>query len=153
MRATTGVHVSSVVTAIVFLGVLTISSTAVSHAQAPAESCRLMELGSDGLKSEECRTCHNWAGCHPSEVVYADAVERQIARNATFLRTEHEALSRGAFLPEGRVRCVTCHNRHSTEDAHLAIPLSTGRRAGTQALGTRADHSEKLLCLVCHPRD
>jgi hypothetical protein len=144
MRAASGMAVVIAATGIVFLGVAIISATAMSQAQAqvPVGACRLLELGSDRLASEECLVCHKSEHCHPVEVVYVHALARQILRGGTFLRSEDEAVGRGAYLPDGRVRCVTCHDRHSRAGSYIAFPASSV-----------ADQGIKPLCLECHPRE
>jgi hypothetical protein len=144
MRNASGMAVLIAGTVIAFLGVAAISATAMSQAQAqvPVAACRLLELGSDHLTSEECLVCHRWERCHPIEVVYAHALARQLLGGGQFLRPEGEAVGRGAYLPDGRVRCVTCHDRHSLAGSHLAFPASGA-----------ADQSIKPLCLKCHPRE
>ena len=144
MRTASGMAVLAAGTVIVFLGVATISAAAMSQTQAqvPAAACRLLELGSDRLTSEECLVCHKREHCHPVEVVYAHAVARQSLRDGQFLRSEGEAVGRGAYLPDGRVRCVTCHDSHSLAGSHLAFPP-----------GSVATQGIKPLCLECHPRE
>ena len=144
MRTASGMAVLAAATVIVLLGVATISATAMRQAQAqvPVADCRLLELGSDRLTSEECLVCHKWERCHPVEVVYDHALARQSLRGGRFLRSEGEAVGRGAFLPDGRVRCVTCHDRHSRAGSHVAFPA-----------GIVADQGIRPLCLECHPRD
>jgi hypothetical protein len=144
MRTASGMAVLIAATVIVFVGVATISATAMSQAQAqvPVAACRLLEVGSDRLTSEECLVCHKWERCHPVEVVYAHALARQLLGGGQFLRSEGEAVGRGAYLPEGRVRCVSCHDRHSPAGSHVAFPASGVAEQGI-----------KPLCLKCHPRE
>jgi hypothetical protein len=131
--------------------VLVLVATVASRARPEASTCRLFELGSDLLESRDCLTCHPWERCHPVEVVYREAWERRGPGGAWYLRPESVAVSRGAYLPDGRVRCVTCHDRHSQAGAHLAVPPSWARESTTEQKGQVVDPGCAPLCLECHP--
>jgi hypothetical protein len=132
--------------------VLAIVATGALRARPDSNPCRLLEVGSDLLKSEDCVACHRWERCHPIEVVYRDAQARQTpgGGGAGYLRPEEVAVSRGAYLPDGRVRCVTCHDRHSRAGSHLAVPASTPRSPAPPEAAV-ADKGCAPLCLECHP--
>jgi hypothetical protein len=120
-----------------------------AQAQPAAGTCRLLEAGSENLPSATCRACHPWVGCHPVDVEYEVA-----AASAGFdLRRVDVAIQRGAFLPDGQVRCVSCHDRNSREPSHLAIRREP--RAGPAAAAPPDHRNAGLqpLCAQCHMRD
>ncbi len=125
-----------------------LTATIRAQAQPAAGACRLLEVGSENLPSATCRACHPWESCHPVDVEYASAL-----RDAFDLRPAHVAIRRGAFLPEGQVRCVSCHDRDSTEPGHLAIRREPGPGPGTAAPLDRRDAGLQPLCAQCHMRD
>jgi hypothetical protein len=73
------------------------------RAQVPAASCRLLEPGSELLSSASCRACHPWDVCQPVDVNYENAHDGR----PSALHPTGVAIARGAFLPDGQVRCVT----------------------------------------------
>jgi hypothetical protein len=110
-----------------------------------------MEAGSENLSSATCRSCHPWGDCHPVDVEYARAAE-----SGKFdLHPSDEAVRRGAFLPEGQVGCVSCHDRHSAAPYHLALrdePQAARPPATSPAPGAQGP-ALKFLCARCHMRD
>jgi hypothetical protein len=131
--------------------VLAIVVTAAFGATPETSTCRLLEVGSDLLKSEDCLVCHRLRGCHPVEVVYREALARGASGSAWYLRPEDVAVSRGAYLPDGRVRCVTCHDRHSSAPSHLAVPGNRSPESPTGPGNRGAEPGCSPLCLECHP--
>jgi hypothetical protein len=126
-----------------------LTATIRAQAQPAAGPCRLQEAGSENLPSTTCRECHPWDRCHPVDVEYAAAV----AKDAFDLRRADVAVQRGAFLPEGQVRCVSCHDRDSAEPFRLAIRREPRTGAAPDATPARHDPELKPLCAQCHMRD
>jgi hypothetical protein len=148
MRTASGFVVLVVATVIVLLGVATVSATATAEAQSVPATCRLFEEGSDRLSTASCLACHPWGKCHPVDVDYAEAQ----ARGRHGLRPEGIAVGRGAFLPAGQVRCVSCHDRSSRARHHLAV--SVGSHSEPSPLlqpgsGPATGWFERL-CMKCH---
>ncbi len=125
---------------------LALAAPAPSSAQEYAR-CRLRDSDAQTLQTTDCMVCHDgkmaasWTGdprnapptlhqTHPVDVdYYRSMTRRRLAR----LRTPDEAVKLGAFLPDGQVRCVTCHDGKSTYRFKLAIP------ARIQPVGEVAD--------------
>lgn len=95
----------------------------------PGERCRLLAVDSEELPSRACTVCHDGSGdrpfCpgHKVGEAYPELGDPRLT-----LRTREEAVRRGVNLPGGNVECVTCHDRDSPWEHHLALP------EGTQAL-------------------
>ncbi len=103
---------------------------------------------------------------HPVDVDYEQAQRRPEAR----LRPVDAAVQRGLFLPGGKLRCVTCHDRRSPWKHHLAIPPGADVRPAVDPrdprtyqddatgsppkyrapLPPRSDVGRKPLCTMCH---
>src|SRR5512137_3119058 len=133
---------------VVAAGLVLLAATREAQAETPAATCRLLEAGSENLPSATCRACHSWDGCHPVDVEYEVAVRRARIE----LRSHESAIRHGAFLPEGQVRCVSCHARHSAEPFHLAIRQPMRAEPAPTEGGDRADREGDLrpLCNECH---
>jgi hypothetical protein len=128
-----------------------LAATIRAQAQVPGGPCRLMEGRSESLSSTTCRACHPWDICHPVDVNYESA----LATGRFDLYGIETAIERGAFLPEGQVRCVSCHDRDSSAPAHLAIrhvkpPALPPKEASSNSRGT---DSPMALCRECHMRE
>lgn len=118
--------------------------------------------------SQECLACHESGTggatalrrCHPVELAYAPSTD-------TRFRSVDEVIRRGVFLPDGKLRCVTCHDGASPWEFALALPPGATatpavdprdprtydpayERAAPQP-GDRV--SPRPLCLVCHAFD
>jgi hypothetical protein len=128
----------------------------------PPVPCALATV-SETTTTRDCVACHAGADSrmnHPVDVDYEAAVRRRV----TTLRPLEQAVKRGAFLPEGQVRCTTCHDRRSPWQYRLAIPpdaavyraLVRGDAStyDNSALTARpppgGDVGRKPLCLTCH---
>jgi hypothetical protein len=92
---------------------------------APAGSaCALTAAGADTMTTQGCLACHSGrAGPAIREMHPVGAY-----RGGADLRAPAEVVRRGVFLPEGRIECVTCHDRRSPWKDHIALP------PGSQAL-------------------
>ena len=154
---------------------------------APAErslGCMLPRDGSHAATTGQCLGCHGQSmgehSGHPVEVDYEDARVRSGSQRG-HLRPIEEAVRRGAFVPDGKVRCVSCHDGHSRWRYRLAIPPDADLRPAVRAsdartydpapatraaaaspLAARAqaaalpdgtEVSARPLCLSCHPMD
>jgi hypothetical protein len=131
-----------------------------------AGGCRLLLPGSDGATSHECLACHGSLGhgAHPYDLDYR---RWGGTSGSTSLRPATEVVRRGLWLPDGQIRCVTCHDGRSPWESHIRLPAGSrpthavdrGRpqtyenpealpppRAG-ERVGT------KPLCLGCHALD
>lgn len=104
--------------------------------QARPNFCFLFQSESELQPSDNCRVCHDGCMNHPVDVPY----EAAAVRRPGSLWPQDEAVRRGAFLPDGELRCVSCHDRRSSCRSHLAV----------------APHEctslDKPLCLKCHTR-
>ena len=95
-------------------------------AEAGPQECRLLAAGSENLPSQACVACHDGKGerpfCPGHKVgnAYPDAGDAKYA-----LRTRMDVLGRGIKLPGGNLECVTCHDRASPWESHLALPSGT----------------------------
>ncbi len=133
------------------------ATTGAASAPAPAAgSCGLFQPGATTASAESCRACHGMHSSHPVDLDYSLAEYR--SRDS--LRPAAEVVKRGVFLPEGKVRCLTCHDPVSKWKHHLALPPgSTVRpavdprrpetyRAKRELVGN--DVSPTPLCKACH---
>ncbi len=133
--------------------------------------CALARPASGRASARECLACHGGSvrehSSHPVDVDY----EGSRGRLTGTLRPLREAVARGAFLPEGVVRCATCHDGRSRFRYRLAIPPGSEIRPSVRGhapegdgapadaarladLATVADgFAVRPLCLVCHPMD
>jgi hypothetical protein len=133
------------------LAVLLAGVGALTWAQTGGQ-CALTDANSDTMAASSCRKCHPWSACHPVDKDYASAS----LRKAVPLRPLTDAIRFGAFLPNGEVRCVSCHSRHSTLEFHLAIPATSGPEElspGRRTVSPSGNRGFKALCLECHPFD
>jgi hypothetical protein len=141
--------------------------------------CALVASPIEDPRTESCRQCHSamssgHASQHPVDLDYAS---RAYARSGGMgLRPLAEVVRRGVFLPDGELRCVTCHDARSPWKFHLALPPGAtptpavdhrdpstyedgpARAALVRAVrqptsGQRLAVSPKPLCLACHAAD
>ena len=99
-------------------GPLTMSvQTGSSRLGAPS-SCSLFGPDAARTPTDECMRCHGLHQTHPVDFEYAPAA----ARRPEALRPAEEAVRRGVFLPEGQVKCVTCHDAQSPWKYRIALP-------------------------------
>lgn len=146
--------------------------------RADSDACGLLR-GPETASTEDCIACHRGPGpaprlhtTHPVDVDY----ERARLGRGSSLRPQSEVVRRGVFLPEGQVRCLTCHDRRSPWRYKLAIPhgsrvrphvrpgdpstyaplRSAGRTAPRPDPDLPAEErhaSPTPLCLACHAYD
>jgi len=103
-----------------------------------AARCALLTPGAETSPVAACLACHAGSGSgHPVGMAYGPAAYRVGPR----LRPAADVVRAGVFLPEGELRCTTCHDGRSQVRFRLALPPGTpaSARAGT-----------KPLCLACH---
>ncbi len=137
----------------------TVGATAL--AQDP--SCAMFQPGSDALPSSACLKCHDATKPrnHPFDIDYAQA-----AAGSDDLRPLAEVIRRGVALPDGQVRCATCHDARSPWKYRIALPPGTKPTPAVNpfrpetydgtprpALQPGDEVTAKPLCLVCHAMD
>ena len=123
--------------------------------------CRLRDRDSQTLQTNDCKVCHDgkmaasWTGdprnapptlhqTHPVDVDYHRSVA---TKRRARLRDAGEAVRRGAFLPEGYIRCTTCHDGTSTYRFKLTVPASATTNV---SFAERQRGDPTALCVVCH---
>ncbi|BDG05269.1 hypothetical protein [Anaeromyxobacter oryzae] len=140
-------------------------------AQAPAHGA---DAARTAARTADCIACHARdahaaGGSHPVGIPYeAAAAPAGATARRGMLRAAAEVVSRGVFLPEGRIECVTCHDPRSPWKNHLAIPpgavarpavdprrLETYTRPSSTFAATAAgaEVTPTPLCLACHAFD
>ncbi|BDG09261.1 hypothetical protein [Anaeromyxobacter paludicola] len=143
------------------------ADTAVEPAPAaePAR-CSLLVAGREAAAADDCLVCHELHRTHPVDFPYPYPA---FSRSPS-LRTPDEAVRRGVFLPDGMIRCGTCHDGASPYRYRLAIPpgaqvapavkvgpvtAASSRRAtrATAPAPASGDVTPTPLCLSCHAYD
>ena len=131
--------------------------------------CLLRRPGGELAAADACLHCHvggHAADSHPVDLDYA----RARSHAAGLLRPEAEVVARGGFLPDGKVRCATCHDARSPWAHHVVLPPGAVARpavdqadprtyagadplrpAGPLPPGTEV--ATRPLCLLCHALD
>jgi hypothetical protein len=82
---------------------------------------------------------------HPVDVDYLRATT---TKRRARLRDQAEAVRRGAFLPDGFIRCTTCHDARSQYRFRLSIPTSGTSFPSFQERKGNVDSTP--LCNLCH---
>ena len=123
--------------------------------------CLLFQPSAEALPSSSCTGCHagqEGASSHAVGVDYA-------ASRGPDLRPAAEVLRRGVRLPEGQVRCTSCHDARSPWKSRIALPPGTRAAAGiglrdrstwegaTRPARPGESVQAKPLCLACHALD
>ncbi len=140
--------------------------------------CLLYTAQAATAPSQDCLACHGGHGAgahlnrtHPVDVDFAASQ----AKPGSSLRPEAEVVKRGVFLPDGKVRCATCHDARSDWMYKLALPPGAPAkppvsladhasfegaslparllRPATQPMPRGAAVSPTPLCLACHAMD
>jgi hypothetical protein len=124
--------------------------------------CRLLDRGSETLKTADCMACHDgkaeakWTGdpqhapptLHQTHPVDIDYFRSTMSKRGARLRDHTEAVRLGAFLPDGQIRCTTCHDSRSQYRFHLSIPTSGASMASFIERKGQGDPTP--LCRICH---
>ncbi|HEY6909672.1 MAG TPA: hypothetical protein VI356_09905 [Myxococcales bacterium] len=140
------------------------------HAPDRLDRCLLFKPGADAVPAQTCVSCHrgDTPGNHPVGVNYAAA-----QAGSDGLRPAAEVIRRGVHLPDGEVRCTTCHDGNSPWKHRIALPPGTKPAPAVNPLDPKTyDEAEKLkappmpsplppetevspkpLCLACHMMD
>jgi hypothetical protein len=93
------------------------ASGAPASATSDGPTCLLFIRDAPRVSSQQCMECHRSA-THPVDLDYGAA---QLQRPSS-LRPPAEVIQRGVFLPEGQIRCVTCHDGRSPWMHRIALP-------------------------------
>jgi hypothetical protein len=89
------------------------------------------------------------------------------ARRPASLRSAEEVARRGVRIPDGQLRCATCHDGASPWAHHVALPPGAPALSRFDPRAPRADDgtdapeaaqpgeevSTKALCIACHRFD
>jgi cytochrome c peroxidase len=171
--------VSGLVRAQIALAALTVAASA-GGAEAPdgtaqnpaarparagaAPGCLLFTSEAARADAERCMACHRLSRTHPVDLDYAAAQGRQ----PSSLRAPGAVVRRGVFLPDGQIRCVTCHDARSPWKDRIALPpgapasptVDPGVPATYETHGTHRAAplpgtavTARPLCLACHALD
>ena len=123
--------------------------------------CLLFQPSAETLPSISCTGCHAGQEGASSHVV---GVDYSTLRGSD-LRPAEEVLRRGVRLPEGQVRCTSCHDARSPWKGRVALPPGTRAAAGVELRDRSTWEGEprparpgesvqaKPLCLACHALD
>src|SRR5947209_7454932 len=119
------------------------------------------ELFKPRPEAANCLSCHQQQRTHPIDVDYAQA-----AGANPELRSPQEVIRRGVFLPQGQVRCVTCHDARSPWKDRIALPPGSAVKPAANPFDRRTYEGPPLpapqpgeavaakpLCLACHVID
>jgi len=132
--------------------------------RAPSSACPLFGPKAAQIPTADCMSCHALSRTHPVDIDYAAAAQR---RSFEF-RPVQEVIRRGVFLPQGQVRCVTCHDGASPWKYSIALPPASQARpavvisrnpqvwekaASAEPLRRGAAVTPTPLCLACHAMD
>ncbi len=129
-------------------------------AAAADPTCPLFRPGAERIPAGDCNSCHGLRSTHPVDFDYAAAA----AHSRGSLRTPQEVIRRGVVLPDGQVKCVTCHDPNSPWKYKIALPpgarpsaaVNPRDRRTYDALGgpARVTDGEAVtptpLCSACH---
>lgn len=124
--------------------------------------CELDDVGSERATSQSCVRCHAQQRSHPYDIDYANAAAAQ----HTGYAPAEQVVRAGVLLPNGEIRCVTCHDRRSPWKYKIALPpgatpspsVTARMRDGTfERPGAAPAHpvpgsevTATPLCNVCH---
>ena len=100
--------------------------------------CHLYRPGAADAPASECVACHRGtAGVSHSHPVDVDYESLRLGGRGTALRAAADVVSRGVLLPEGQIRCGTCHDGHSPWMYRIALPPT----AEIRPAANMADHA------------
>ncbi len=138
------------------------------RAAAVAAGCTLFSERSERSASAECLECHV-RGKATSQLRWHHPLDREYARaevERDGMRPAAEVVRRGVFLPDGQIRCVTCHDRRSPWASAVALPPGAKASSAVHRAPPASDASRPLdallpgsrvtpkpLCLACHAKD
>jgi len=124
------------------------------------DRCGLFQGGAPSLPSSACLSCHTdhqGTGNHGIDVPYAVTPPG--------FRPADEVLRRGVRLPDGEVRCTTCHDAASPWKYRVSLPRGAPAVRAVN-LRDRSTYEQpappaqpgdevavKPLCLACHALD
>jgi hypothetical protein len=130
-----------------------------------AAACPFLAGSSSGTSTQDCMSCHGLHQTHPVDIDYAQSAQRR----PEFFRTRDEVVRRGVFLPDGQVKCSTCHDPRSPWKYRLVLPPGAAARPAVNlANPTTYERSRNTpapapaagsavtptpLCLSCHAMD
>ena len=83
----------------------------------PSRACGLSAPDSDHATTASCEACHPQGRTHPVDVEYRDAASKNHR-----LADPDAVIRAGVRLPQGQIRCVTCHDRASPWRYQIALP-------------------------------
>jgi hypothetical protein len=130
-----------------------------------AAACPFLAGSSSGTSTQDCMNCHGLHQTHPVDIDYAQSAQRR----PEFFRAPAEVVRRGVFLPDGQVKCITCHDPRSQWKYRLALPPGAAARLAVD-VGNPATYERSRntalpaprpgsavtptpLCLSCHAYD
>ncbi|MGE5049088.1 MAG: hypothetical protein ACM3PC_10990 [Deltaproteobacteria bacterium] len=147
-----------------------LANPSLEHGPDRLDRCLLFKPGADAVPAQTCVSCHrgDTPGNHPVGISYAAA-----QAGSDGLRPAAEVIRRGVHLPDGEVRCTTCHDGSSPWKHRIALPPGTKPTPAVNPLDPKTyDPVEKLkappmpsplppetevspkpLCLACHMMD
>jgi hypothetical protein len=130
-----------------------------------AAACPFLAGSSTGTSTQDCMSCHGLHQTHPVDIDYAQSAQRR----PEFFRTPDEVVRRGVFLPDGQVKCSSCHDARSQWKYRLALPpgaaarpaidlanpatYERSRKAATPPPAAGSAVTPTPLCLSCHAYD
>ncbi len=128
--------------------------------------CGLLAPGSDAAASRDCLACHG-SFAHLGHPYDLELSRWTPTSRGSALRPVNEVLRRGVFLPDGQIRCVTCHDGLSPWKFHIRLPpgskltyaVDLRRRVTYENPASLPpprrgdDVGRKPLCLACHALD
>jgi len=133
------------------------------------DACLLRRTTGEVATAEACARCHRGghaAASHPVDLDYGRAQVRSMG----LLRPEAEVVARGGFLPDGILRCATCHDARSPWAHHVVLPPGAAAQPAVDTSDARtyagpdsarpalplppgSKVATKPLCLLCHALD
>lgn len=153
---------SRVIVLLVLLAATAVLAGAAGAAQPSSCALHLAEAASQS--GDACLSCHgSGAGSHGHHPVDLDYAAARASRPGD-LRGADEVVRRGVRIPDGQLRCATCHDGASPWAHYIALPAGASpvapfdpgapaRDDGTAdpvAARPGGEVSTKPLCVACH---